>query len=100
MMITDNSHPLEDTVHILETLEELLHDVRLVEVSPEGDENLLVEQDELPQLSHLALDVPHQSLVEEFYPVRSCGSSDVTNRELMRVLYQAVLPEISARWGQ
>ena len=56
---TYDGHPLQDTVHVLQPFEELFHDVRLVKVCPEGDENLLVEEDELPQLRHLALDVPH-----------------------------------------
>ena len=56
-------HPLQHAVDVLQPLEQLLHDVRLVEVSPECDEDLLVEEDELPELGDLALDVPHQGLV-------------------------------------
>ena len=72
VITTDNCHPLEDTVNVLKPFEQLLHDVRLVKVGPEGDQDLFVEEDQLPQLRHLALDVPHQGLVEEFYPIRSC----------------------------
>ena len=60
----DDRHPLQHAVDVLQPLEQLLHDVRLVEVSPECDEDLLVEQDELPELGDLALDVPHQGLVQ------------------------------------
>ena len=72
VIITDNCHPLEDTVNVLQPLEQLLHDVGLVKVGPQGDQDLLVEQDQLPELRHLALDVPHEGLVEKLYPVRPC----------------------------
>ena len=72
VITTDNCHSLEDTVNVLQPLEQLLHDVGLVKVGPQGDQDLLVEEDELPELRHLALDVPHQGLVEKLYPVRPC----------------------------
>ena len=50
---TYDSHTLEDTVDVLEPLEQLLHHLRLVEVGPQGDQDLLVMKNELPQLSNL-----------------------------------------------
>ena len=52
----DDSHPLQHTVHILKPLEQLLHDVGLVKVGPQRDQDLLVHQHELPELGHLAHD--------------------------------------------
>ncbi len=63
--LTNNCHSLKDAVNILQALEELLHHVRLVEVGAQRDEDLLVDEHQLPQLRHLALDVPHEGLVEE-----------------------------------
>ena len=37
-----------------------------VKVCSERDQDLLVQQNQLPQLSHLTLDVPHQRLIEKF----------------------------------
>ena len=89
MQPTNNGHPLQDTVHVLQPLEELLHHVRLVEVGAERDENLLVDEDQLAQLRHLALDVPHEGLVEELDAVgaQHLGQSPQLAgiRELLRV---------------
>ena len=69
----DDGHPLQHTVHVLQPLEQLLHDVRLVKVCPQCDQDLLVDQHELPELGHLALDVPHQGLVQQLDAIRSCN---------------------------
>ena len=50
----------DHSVQVFLPLEKLLHDVRLVEVGPQRDQDLLVDQDELPEFGHLALEVPHQ----------------------------------------
>ena len=68
----DDGHPLQHTVHILQPLEQLLHDVGLVKVGPQRDQDLLVHQHELPELGHLTLNVPHQGLVQELDTIRSC----------------------------
>ena len=71
-LLTYNSHSLQHTVNILQPFEQLLHDIWLVKVGPQRYQNLLVEQDQLAQLRHLALDVPHQGLVEQLDTIRTC----------------------------
>ena len=68
----DDGHPLQHTVHVLQSLEQLLHDIWLVKVCPQCDQDLLVDQHKLPELCHLALNMPHQGLVEKLDAIGSC----------------------------
>ena len=85
----DDGHPLQHTVHILQPLEQLLHDVGLVKVGPQRDQDLLVHQHELPELGHLTLYVPHQGLVQELDTI---GSYKIKHKRVLGTFLRILQP--------
>ena len=72
LSLTNDGHPLKHAVHVLQSLKQLLHHIRLVKICSQCDENLFVQQHQLPQFCDLALYVPHQGLVEKFDSIGTC----------------------------